>query len=125
MTIETVHTDNAPAAVGPYSQATKAGNLLFVSGQLGLIPGEGKLAEGFEAQAVQAMDNLKAILDAAGSGLDKVTVVEIFLTDMGRFKEFNEIYARYFSEHKPARAAVQVAGLPLGGEVEVKCTALV
>lgn len=84
MTIETVHTDNAPAAVGPYSQATKAGNLLFVSGQLGLIPGKGKLAEGFEAQAVQAMDNLQAILDAAGSGLDKVTVVEIFLTDMGR-----------------------------------------
>ncbi|GAB7024396.1 Rid family detoxifying hydrolase [Salidesulfovibrio brasiliensis] len=125
MSIEIVHTEAAPAAVGPYSQATVAGGMVFVSGQLGLVPSEGKLAEGFRAQAVQAMENLKAILDAAGSGIDKVLVVEVFLTDMARFKEFNEIYAEYFSEHKPARAAIEVAGLPLGGVVEVKCTALV
>lgn len=125
MTIQTIHTEAAPAAVGPYSQATVANGMVFVSGQLGLVPSEGKLADGFKAQAVQAMENLKAILEAAGSAIDKVLVVEVFLTDMARFKEFNEIYAGYFSEHKPARAAIEVAGLPLGGVVEVKCTALV
>ncbi len=122
--ITLVHTDNAPAAVGPYSQATKTGNMLFVSGQLGIIPGEGKLAEGFEAQTKQALENLKAILEEGGSSLEKVMAVDVFVTDMGKFADLNGIYAEYFSNHKPARAAIEVAGLPLGGLVEFKCIAL-
>lgn len=122
--IEIVHTDKAPAAVGPYSQATKANGMVFVSGQLGILPDQGKLATGFLAQAEQALENLKAILEASGSGLDKVLAVEVFLDDMAAFKDFNEIYAQYFSDHKPARAAIEVGGLPLGGLVELKCTAL-
>ncbi|MEF2230662.1 MAG: Rid family detoxifying hydrolase [Pseudodesulfovibrio sp.] len=123
-TIELIHTDKAPAAVGPYSQATKANGQVFVSGQLGIIPGQGKLAEGFKAQTRQALENLKAILAAAGSSLDKVLAVEVFVMDMARFADLNAIYAEYFSGHKPARAAIQVGGLPLGGLVEIKCVAL-
>lgn len=122
--IKLVHTDDAPAAVGPYSQATKSGNMLFVSGQLGIIPGEGKLADGFEAQTKQALENLKAILEEGGSTLNKVLAVDVFVTDMGKFADLNGIYAEYFSDHKPARAAIEVAGLPLGGLVEFKCIAL-
>ncbi|MDD3311816.1 Rid family detoxifying hydrolase [Pseudodesulfovibrio sp.] len=122
--IDLIHTEMAPAAVGPYSQAAKANGLVFVSGQLGIIPGEGKLAEGFKAQTRQALENLKAILEAAGSSLDKVLAVEVFVMDMGRFADLNAIYAEYFTSHKPARAAIQVAGLPLGGLVEMKCTAV-
>jgi 2-iminobutanoate/2-iminopropanoate deaminase len=123
--IQLVHTEKAPAAVGPYSQATVANGVLYVSGQLGIIPSEGKLAEGFKAQARQGLENLKAILEEAGSSLDKVTSVDVFIMDMGRFADLNTIYAEYFSDHKPARAAVQVAALPLGGLVEFKCTAVV
>lgn len=122
--ITLIHTDQAPAAVGPYSQATKSGGMLFVSGQLGLIPNEAKLAEGFKAQTRQALDNLKAIVEAAGSSLDKVMAVDVFVTDMGRFADLNAIYGEYFTSHKPARAAIEVAGLPLGGLVEFKCIAL-
>jgi len=124
MSITLVHTDKAPAAVGPYSQATKANGTLYVSGQLGIIPSEGKLAEGFEAQTKQALENLKAILTEAGSSLEKVLAVDVFVTDMGKFADLNAIYAAYFTEHKPARAAIEVAGLPLGGLVEFKCIAL-
>ncbi|QJB58070.1 RidA family protein [Pseudodesulfovibrio sp. zrk46] len=124
MSITLVHTDKAPAAVGPYSQATKAGGTLYVSGQLGIIPGEGKLAEGFEAQTKQALENLKAIVEEAGSSLEKVMMVDIFVTDMGKFADLNAIYSEYFTDHKPARAAIEVAGLPLGGLVEIKCVAL-
>ncbi|ADU63045.1 MAG: RidA family protein [Pseudodesulfovibrio sp.] len=122
--IALIHTDTAPAAVGPYSQATRTGNMLFVSGQLGIIPGQGKLAEGFKAQTRQALDNLKAILEAAGSSLDRVLAVDVFVMDMARFADLNAIYSEYFGNHKPARAAIQVAGLPLGGLVELKCIAL-
>lgn len=123
--IQLVHTEKAPAAVGPYSQATAVNNMLFVSGQLGIIPGQGKLAEGFKAQTRQALENMKAILEEAGSSLDKVMAVDVFIMDMGRFADLNAIYAEYFSAHKPARAAIQVAGLPLGGLVEFKCTAVI
>ncbi|WP_285905398.1 Rid family detoxifying hydrolase [Pseudodesulfovibrio pelocollis] len=121
--IATIHTDKAPAAVGPYSQATRTGDMLFVSGQLGIIPGQG-LAEGFEAQTRQALDNLKAILEAGGSSLSRVLAVDVFIMDMARFADLNAIYAQYFGDHKPARAAIQVAGLPLDGLVEFKCIAL-
>ncbi|WP_028587561.1 Rid family detoxifying hydrolase [Desulfocurvus vexinensis] len=118
-----IETDKAAAAVGPYSQAVDTGALVFVSGQLGLAPGTGEMAPGFAAQTRQALDNLRAILGAAGLGLDAVAVVEVFLTDMGAFPEFNAIYAEFFSGHKPARAVVEVSALPKGGLVEVKCTA--
>lgn len=123
--IKLIHTDNAPAAVGPYSQATTVNGMLFVSGQLGLIPAEGKLAEGFEAQTRQALENMQAILEEAGSSLEKVMAVDVFVTDMGKFADLNAIYSDFFSNHKPARAAIEVAGLPLGGLVEFKCIALV
>ena len=122
--IKLINTDKAPAAVGPYSQATAANGMLFVSGQLGLIPGEGKLAEGFEAQTRQALENMKAILEAAGSSLTKVLAVDVFVLDMGKFADLNAIYSEFFTNHKPARAAIEVAGLPLGGLVELKCVAL-
>ncbi|MCJ2164165.1 MULTISPECIES: Rid family detoxifying hydrolase [unclassified Pseudodesulfovibrio] len=121
--IKLIHTENAPAAVGPYSQATTANGLLFVSGQLGIIPGQGKLAEGFKAQTRQALENMKTIVEAAGSSLDKVLAVDVFVMDMGRFADLNAIYSEYFTDHKPARAAIQVGGLPLGGLVELKCVA--
>lgn len=123
--IKLIHTDKAPAAVGPYSQATTDGNTLYVSGQLGIVPSEGKLADGFEAQTRQALENMKAILDCAGSSLNKVLAVDVFVLDMSNFADLNAIYAEYFSDHKPARAAIQVGGLPLGGLVELKCVALV
>ncbi|MCK9240461.1 Rid family detoxifying hydrolase [Desulfocurvus sp.] len=119
-----IHTDKAAAAVGPYSQATDTGSLVFVSGQLGLSPTTGELAQGFAAQTRQALDNLRAILEGAGLGLDSVAVVEVFVTDMGAFPEFNALYADFFGEHKPARAVVEVSALPKGGLVEVKCTAV-
>lgn len=118
-----IHTDKAPAAVGPYSQAAVTGDLLFVSGQLGIIPAEGKLAEGFKAQTRQALENMKAIVEEAGASLDSVVSVDVFVMDMGRFADLNGIYAEYFGDHKPARAAIQVAALPLGGLVEIKCVA--
>jgi len=124
MSISLIHTDEAPAAVGPYSQAAKVGNTLYVSGQLGIIPGEGKLAEGFDAQARQALTNLKAIVEEGGSSMNKVISVDVFVTDMGKFADLNAIYAEFFGDHKPARAAIEVAGLPLGGVVELKCIAL-
>ncbi|CCH47291.1 Rid family detoxifying hydrolase [Pseudodesulfovibrio piezophilus] len=122
--IKLIHTDQAPAAVGPYSQATKTDGKIYVSGQLGLIPEKGELALGFEAQTRQALENLKTILAAGGSGLNKVLSVDVFVTDMSQFPNLNAIYAEYFSAHKPARAAIEVSALPLGGLVEFKCIAL-
>lgn len=126
MSLKTVQTDNAPSAIGPYSQAVVAPPFVFVSGQLGMDPATGDLVgQDLEGQARQALDNLKQILLAAGSSLEKTTVVEVFLTDIQQFAAFNAIYAEYFSTHKPARAAIEVSALPKGACVEIKCTALV
>jgi 2-iminobutanoate/2-iminopropanoate deaminase len=117
-----IETDEAPGAVGPYSQGIACGHWLFVSGQLGLDPKTGKFAgEDFASQAHQAMENLKQIVLAAGYNLNQVTAVDVFLADMGDFVEFNGIYEKYFSEHRPARAAIEVSALPKGGLVEIKC----
>jgi len=122
----TVKTDKAPAAIGPYSQAVVAPPFVFVSGQLGMDPATGDLVgDDLESQASQALENLRQILTAAGSGLEQVTAVEVFLTDMGRFADFNAIYAKYFSARPPARAVIEVSALPKGACVEIKCTALV
>lgn len=125
MTREIIATSDAPAAIGPYSQAVSTGALVFTAGQLGLNPATGKLAEGVEAQARQAMANLAAILAAAGSSLDQVVKTTIFLQDLGDFAAVNAIYGAAFSATPPARSTVQVAALPLGALVEVEAIALV
>ncbi|MFZ5573523.1 MAG: RidA family protein [Thermodesulfobacteriota bacterium] len=120
-----VQTTSAPAAIGPYSQGIAAGEFLFVSGQLGLAPASGELAgPEFGQQARQALANLGAILAAGGSGLDQVVAVDVYLTDMEKFTEFNGIYAEFFGDHKPARAVVEVSRLPRNALVEIKCTAI-
>mgnify|MGYP006285951439 FL=1 len=122
--ITQVETDRAPAAVGPYSQGIAAGPWVFVSGQIGMIPGTGELAgPAFADQARQALENLGAVIEAAGCKRSDVVSVEVFLTDMGRFAEVNEIYADFFGDHRPARAALGVSALPKGAAVEVKCIA--
>ncbi len=124
MTLNAIHTDRAPEAIGPYSQGIDAAPFLFVSGQLGLAPDTGELVgPDLASQARQALENLKQILEAGGCSLNDVVAVDVFLTDMGKFVEFNGIYADYFSDHKPARAAIEVSALPKGGCVEIKCVA--
>jgi 2-iminobutanoate/2-iminopropanoate deaminase len=126
MNLNIVNTNKAPAAIGPYSQAVVAPPFVFVSGQLGLDPATGELVgDDLESQSRQALENLRQILTTAGSGLEQVTAVEVFLTDMGRFADFNAIYAKYFSARPPARAVIEVSALPKGGCVEIKCTAVV
>ncbi|CCO24327.1 RidA family protein [Maridesulfovibrio hydrothermalis] len=126
MIVTTVNTENAPAAIGPYSQATIYNGQAFVSGQLGLSPKTGEfVSEDVEAQTRQALVNLKAILEACGSSLNKVISVDVFLTSMEDFATVNNVYAEYFSSHKPARAAIEVSALPKGGLVEIKCIAAI
>jgi 2-iminobutanoate/2-iminopropanoate deaminase len=119
-----VETNAAPAAVGPYSQAIRAGNLIFTAGQVGADPATGTLADGVAAQADRALRNLTAILDAAGSSLDRVTKTTIFLVDVRDFAAVNEVYARHFSPPFPARSTVGVKELPLGALVEIEAVAL-
>lgn len=115
-----VHTDLAPKAIGPYSQAIRAGNSVYLSGQIGLDPQTGELVVGgIEAQARRAFDNLTAVSEAAGKGLEQVVRVTVYLTDLGHFAKVNEIMAGYFHPPYPARATVGVAALPRGALVEV------
>ncbi|HLI51902.1 MAG TPA: RidA family protein [Thermomicrobiaceae bacterium] len=119
-----IATNDAPAAIGPYSQATKLGNIVFTAGQIALDPSTGKLVEGgIEEQATQVMNNLKAILAAAGSSLDKVLKTTCFLANIDDYPTFNQIYGTYFTSNPPARSAFQVAKLPAGAIVEVECIA--
>ena len=118
-----IATKCAPAAVGPYSQAIRAGGFLFVSGQLGLDPATGKLVDGVEAQASQALDNMAAILAEAGMGFANVVKATVLLASMDDFIKVNMIYAKRFPESPPARAAYAVARLPLGGLVEIESIA--
>jgi len=115
------NSDSAPAAVGPYSHAASAAGLVFASGQLGLDPATGTLvAGGVEGQARQALENLRAVAEAAGSSLERAVKVNVYLTDMADFQAVNAIYSEFFSgDEPPARAAVAVKALPLGGLVEV------
>jgi reactive intermediate/imine deaminase len=119
MSRETIHTDNAPAAVGTYSQAVKTGDLVFISGQIPFVPATMEIVEGdFAARARQVFDNLKAIAEAAGGSLDDAVKLTIFLTDLDNFATVNAVMAEYCSEPYPARAAVQVAALPKGVDIE-------
>ena len=124
MARETINAKNAPAAVGPYVNAVKAGNTLYTSGQLGLIPETGVLPEGVEAQAKQAMENLKAVVEAAGMTMADIVKTTVFLADINDFAAVNAIYASYFTGDAPARSCVQVAQLPKAGLVEVEAIAV-
>lgn len=122
---EVIATENAPAAVGPYSQAIGIGDLVYTAGQVALDQHTGKLVEGgVQEQAEQALKNLKAVLEAAGSGLDNVVKTTVFLQNMDDYAAVNEVYGRYFSDNAPARSAVAVAALPLGALVEIEAVAV-
>lgn len=122
--MKSIHSNEAPAAIGPYSQAVRTGQLVFTSGQLGLIPETGALAEGgIEAQTRQALTNLSKVLEAAGLPMRHVVKTTVFLADMSDFAAMNAVYATFFSEPFPARSAVAVKSLPKGALVEIECVA--
>jgi 2-iminobutanoate/2-iminopropanoate deaminase len=122
---EIISTEQAPQAIGPYSQAVRAGDFVFTAGQLGLIPGTKELAgTDIESQTRQALQNLDAILEAAGSCLKHAVKATVYLTDIGEFPSMNAVYAQFFTEAPPARAAVQAAALPLGAKVMIDIVAL-
>ena len=119
MSKEAIHSDNAPAAIGTYSQAVKSGSIVFLSGQIPLDPQTMELVDGdFEARARQVFDNLRAVAEAAGGGLDQVVKLTIFLTDLDNFAAVNSVMEDYFDQPYPARAAIGVASLPKGADVE-------
>jgi len=123
---EIVSTENAPSAIGPYSQAIKTANMVFVSGQIPIDPATGEfVSNDVTEQTEQVLKNLSAVLDAAGSSLNNVVKTTVFLADMNDFAAMNEIYGRFFSENKPARATVQAARLPRDARVEIECIAIV
>jgi len=123
--ITKIATKEAPAAIGPYSQAVKAGNLVFVSGQLPLDPVSGQFPEGdIKTLAAQSFNNLKAILEEAGTDLQHVVKTTVFMKDMNDFALVNEVYATFFNESLPARSAVQAAALPKGAAIEVEAIAV-
>lgn len=119
MSKSVITSDKAPAAIGTYSQAIKAGNTVYLSGQIPLDPATMQLVEGFEAQAVQVFENLKAVCEAAGGSLADIVKLNIFLTDLTNFATVNEVMGRYFQQPYPARAAIGVAALPRAAQVEM------
>ncbi|HET7424717.1 MAG TPA: RidA family protein [Gemmatimonadales bacterium] len=126
MPIETVATSGAPRAIGPYSQALRAGGFLFTAGQVGFDPASGTLVDGgIGEQTRQVLQNIRAILEAGGSGLAQVVKTTVFLVDMADFAAMNEVYAEAFGTHRPARSTVAVAALPRGARVEIEAVAAV
>lgn len=122
---QAVHTDNAPAAIGPYSQAVKAGNTIYVSGQLPVDPATGEFAgDDIKAQTKQSLTNIRNILKEAGAGMENVVKTTVLLSDIGDFAAMNEVYATFFKEPFPARAAFQVAAIPKGAKVEIEAIAV-
>lgn len=126
MTKQTVFAENGIKPLGPYTPAIRAGNLLFVSGQIGIDPATGKLAPGgVAAEAKQLLENLRGLVTAGGSSLDKVVKTTIFLTNIADFAAVNEVYAQYFPSEPPARSTIQVVALPGGALVEIEATATI
>ena len=124
MPIDFVATPNAPRAIGPYSQATRAGGLLFTAGQVGFDPSTGELVDGgISEQTERVLQNIRAILQAAGLDMGQVVKTTVFLVDMADFAAMNEIYGRHFGEHRPARSTVAVSGLPRNVRVEIEVVA--
>ena len=119
-----IHTENAPAAIGPYSQAVKSGNMIFVSGQLGLVPASGNFpSDDIRDQTRQSLTNIKSILETAGFSMKDVVKTTVLLKDIAQFGDMNEVYKEFFTEPFPARAAFQAAALPKGGLVEIEAIA--
>ena len=118
-----IHTEKAPAAIGPYSQGIDLGSMIFTSGQIPLAP-DGSVSDDISEQTRQALLNLKAVVEAGGSSLDKVIKTTVFITDMAQFSAINEVYAEFFTEPYPARSCVQVAALPKGVSIEIEAIAL-
>lgn len=118
-----INTKKAPAAIGPYVQAIVTDNLVFTSGQLPLNPETGELVTEIKAATKQALENIKAILEEAGTSMDKVIKCTVFLADINDFAAVNEVYGQYFTDHKPARSAIQVGALPKGGVLEIEAIA--
>ncbi len=126
MTKEIISTTNAPAAIGPYSQAVKLGNLIYSSGMLPLIPATMQIVEGdVQSQTAQVLENLKTLLESAQSSLDKVVKTTVFIKDMNDFPKINEVYSRYFTQNQPARSCVEVARLPKDVLIEIEVIAFV
>ena len=126
MSKEIISTKHAPAAVGPYSQAVRTGNMVFTAGQIALDPATGTmLADDITIQTAQVLKNLTGVLDGGGTNLANVVKCTVFLQDMGEFAAMNAVYAQFFTENPPARSAVQAAALPLGARVEIEAIALV
>ncbi|HMC20943.1 MAG TPA: RidA family protein [Thermoanaerobaculia bacterium] len=124
--LQMISSSGAPKAIGPYSHAIKAGNVVYASGQIAIDPATGNLIEGdFTAQARRVLENLKAVLHDAGTDFGRVAKATVYLTDLANFPTLNTIYAEYFGEHKPARATVGVAALPRGAAVEIDLIAVV
>ena len=125
MTRKRIHSDNAPKAVGPYSQGIQAGGFVFCAGQVGIDPATGQMVDGgVQAQTRRALENLKAVLEAGGSSLEGVVKTTVFLADMGDFKAMNEVYAGFFPGDPPARSTIAVKALPIGALVEVEAIAV-
>lgn len=118
-----IHTDNAPAAIGPYSQAIDLGEMIFTSGQIPVAP-DGSVSSDISEQTMQALLNLKAVVEAGGSNFDKVIKTTVFITDMAQFGDINAVYSEFFKEPYPARSCVQVAALPKGVSIEIEAIAL-
>lgn len=122
---QVIYTESAPKAIGPYSQAILAGNTLYISGQVPIVPATGALCEGgIQEQTEQALKNIGEILKAAGFGYENVVKSTVLLTDMANFKAMNEVYARFYTTNPPARAAYAVVGLPMGALVEIETIAV-
>ena len=120
---EIISTNKAPAAIGPYSQAVKAGEFLYVSGQIPVDPSTGKVPETIQDQARQALENLRCVVEASGSTMGDVVKVTVFLTDMGAFPEVNAVYGEFFSEPYPARSCIGASALPKGVKIEIDAVA--
>ena len=125
MDLRSVSTETAPQAIGPYSQAIVAGDLIFAAGQVALDPATGELVSGdIRLQTARVLDNLAAVLEAAGSGLERVVKSTVFLADFAEFAAMNEVYAQRFGQHRPARSTVGTSALPRGARIEIECIAV-
>jgi len=126
MMLRPLSTEKAPAAVGPYSQGMKAENIIYTSGQLAIDPTTGEICTGdIQKETRMCLESVKAILETAHANLNNIVKVTIFVTDMGNFSLINEVYAEYFTDHKPARSLVEVSKLPKGGDIEIEAIAII
>ena len=126
MILKLIATDKAPGAVGPYSQGVKAGDFIYTSGQLAIVPETGELIKGdIQKETRQCLDNVKAVLAEGGASFEDIVKVTVFVTDIKNFTLINEVYAEYFTNHKPARSLVEVSNLPKGGDIEIEAIAVI